>query len=86
MTAAKPAAWSGVIALRTSGLMRVRAIWASKGISWSWFNAFADAQHIAVPMAVDNKIGTVVGKGDSATPDIAVRTTRKLSRVLDSWA
>jgi hypothetical protein len=34
----------------------------------------ADAEHSAVPIAVDNKIGTVVGMGDKATPDMADNT------------
>jgi hypothetical protein len=47
---------------------------------------FADAEHNAVPIAVDSKIGTVVGSGDNATPVIAVSTMRKVRRDFESCA
>jgi hypothetical protein len=47
---------------------------------------FADAEHNAVPIAVDNRIGTVVGRGDKATPVIVVNTMRKVRRDFESCA
>jgi hypothetical protein len=47
---------------------------------------FAEAEQRAVPTAVDRRVGTVTCKGERATPDIAVNTTRRLRRDLESWA
>jgi hypothetical protein len=47
---------------------------------------FAEAEQSAVPTAVDKRVGTVACKGDRATPDIAVNTTRRLRRDLESSA
>lgn len=46
----------------------------------------ADAEHRVVPIAVDNNMGTVVGIGERATPDMAVNTTRIVRRDFESWA
>ena len=77
-------AWSGVMALRTRGRVRVRAICASNGTSWSWLKELAEAEHKAVPMAVERRMGTVVGSGERATPHIEVSMTRTVSRDLES--
>lgn len=45
----------------------------------------AEAAQSAVPTAVEIKIGRVVGNGEIATLDIAVRTTRTVSLDLASW-
>lgn len=45
---------------------------------------FADAEQRAVPTAVESRMDTVVGRGDSATPDMAVRTLRAVSLDLES--
>ena len=45
---------------------------------------FAAAEHKDVPTAVEKRMGIVVGRGDKSTPDIAVRTTRIVSRLLAS--
>ena len=47
---------------------------------------FADAEHNAVPTAVARRVGTLAGKGEMATPAAEVKTTRNVSRDLDSWA
>jgi hypothetical protein len=46
---------------------------------------FADAAHNAVPTAVARRVGTVAGKGETATPAMEVKTTRNVSLDLDSW-
>jgi hypothetical protein len=45
----------------------------------------AEAAQSVVPTAVEINIGRVVGNGESATLDIAVRTTRTVSLDLASW-
>lgn len=85
VTTANPSACSGVTARLTSGRILVRAICASNGTSCSWFSVFADAEHSTVPSAVESRIGRVVGNGESATPDIEVRTTRMVRFDFASW-
>lgn len=80
----KSDAWRGDIAFLTSGRVRVRIICASNGTSEIWLKVFAEAEHSAVPKAVESKTGIVAGRGDSATPDMAVKTTRIDSRALES--
>jgi len=78
------AAWVDEIALRQRGRFRVLAIWASNGTSCIWMRELAEAEQRAVPTAVERRMGTVVGRGESATPDIAVRTLRTVRRDFES--
>ena len=86
MPVARPnaVAWMGVMTLRTSGRFLVRVICASKGTSWIWLKVLAEAEQSAVPKAVDRRTGTDAGRGERATPDMAVRTTRTDRRDLES--
>lgn len=82
---AKIDACNGVIARLTSGRPLVLAICISNGTSCNWFNVLADAEHNAVPIAAESRTGTVTGRGDSATLDMAVRVMRTVRRDLDNW-
>jgi hypothetical protein len=73
------------MAFLTNGLVFVRGICASKGTSEIWLKVLAAAEHKVVPSAVERSTGMLTGSGESATPDIAVRTTRNVSRVFASW-
>lgn len=44
---------------------------------------FADAEQRKVPSAVLSRIGRDGVRGDNATPDIAVKTTRVVNRAFD---
>jgi hypothetical protein len=46
----------------------------------------AEALQSAVPSAVESSMGTVVGIGESATPDMATRTLKAERRAFDSCA
>ena len=46
----------------------------------------AEALQSAVPSAVESSTGTVVGIGESATPDMATRTLKAERRAFDSCA
>ncbi|TFY80437.1 hypothetical protein EWM64_g3571 [Hericium alpestre] len=62
----------------------LRAICASKGTSCSWLSVLAEATQNAVPTAVERSTGTLAGRGETATPDMAVRMTRMARRDLES--
>src|SRR5258708_4164188 len=82
---AKPAACHEEMARRTSGLDLVLAICASHRASCRWLRVLAGAEPRAVATAVDKRTGRVGGVGESATPDMAVRTTRTVSVDFESW-
>jgi hypothetical protein len=47
-------------------------------------SAFAEALQRRVPSAVESSTGTVVGRGESATPDIATSTLKEVRRAFES--